>query len=215
MDGLIFFAVIIFFSIIDSIARSRKKKAAAIAPEIPAEGEWEPERDVRSRELPSFDAEPSYRDDRDGGDDVPSEPLTRRTQPDRAGSVTDGTTTADIWKEIAGAFATGSRIQTSAPREPVPPPPAPVQVQGVERGPRRPVETHVVHQAHAGYGTDPSERAPSEQDGLDPLARKLGADAVAVRKQLRSHGAHALRQAVILQEVLGPPAATRRDRFED
>jgi hypothetical protein len=76
-------------------------------------------------------------------------------------------------------------------------------------------EVHVVHQAHVGFGTDPSERARSAQDGLDPLARRLSADAYAVHKQLRTGGRHALRQAVILQEVLGPPVATRPDRYQE
>jgi cystathionine beta-lyase family protein involved in aluminum resistance len=70
----------------------------------------------------------------------------------------------------------------------------------------------VVHQSHAGFGTDPSSRAPSAQDHLDPLARVLGADAAAARAQLRG-GAHALRQALILNEILGPPAAERDDRY--
>ena len=84
-----------------------------------------------------------------------------------------------------------------------------------ERGEPRPYQEHRAHRAHDDYGTDPSERAPSEQDGLDPLARHLGADAAAVRARLRSRDTSALRQAIILQEVLGPPAVLRKDRFED
>jgi hypothetical protein len=72
-----------------------------------------------------------------------------------------------------------------------------------------------VHLAHAGYGTDPSSRAPSEQDGLDPLARRLSADQAAVREQLRRRGHHGLRQAVILQDILGPPASMRADMLSD
>jgi hypothetical protein len=79
----------------------------------------------------------------------------------------------------------------------------------------RPAETHIVHRAHKGYGTDPSSRRPSEQDGLDPLATRTSADALAVRAQLRRQGAHALRQAVIFHEILGPPVAIRPDRFEE
>ena len=74
---------------------------------------------------------------------------------------------------------------------------------------------HQVHRAHRGYGTDPSTRAPSEQDGLDPLAEVLSQDAATIRRQLMSHRAHALRQAVILQEVLGPPVALGGNRFDD
>ncbi|MDG2281980.1 MAG: hypothetical protein P8L45_02615, partial [Longimicrobiales bacterium] len=77
--------------------------------------------------------------------------------------------------------------------------------------PARPRPTHLVHKSHAEYGTDPSERSRSEQDGLDPLARTLSADAKAIRRQLRNHGKSALRQAIILQEVLGPPKAMREE----
>lgn len=80
------------------------------------------------------------------------------------------------------------------------------------RGPARPVASHRVHRAHAEYGTDPSERSRSEQDGLDPLARTLSADAKAIRGQLLSNSASALRQAIILQEVLGPPKAMREEQ---
>ena len=80
------------------------------------------------------------------------------------------------------------------------------------RGPARPVASHRVHLAHAEYGTDPSERSRSEQDGLDPLARTLSADAKAIRGQLLSNSASALRRAIILQEVLGPPKAMREEQ---
>ena len=68
---------------------------------------------------------------------------------------------------------------------------------------------HRVHLAHAGYGTDPSERPKSFHDTLDPLAEHLSADARAVRDQLRSRDANALRQAFILREVLGEPLGMR------
>ena len=80
------------------------------------------------------------------------------------------------------------------------------------RGPARPVASHRVHRAHAEYGTDPPERSRSEQDGLDPLARTLSADAKAIRGQLLSNSASALRRAIILQEVLGPPKAMREEQ---
>ena len=73
---------------------------------------------------------------------------------------------------------------------------------------RRP--EHYVHLSHAGYGTDPSSRAPSEQDGLDPLAEFLDSDGAAVRQQLFG-GRAALRRAFVLKEVLGPPKALRED----
>jgi hypothetical protein len=48
-----------------------------------------------------------------------------------------------------------------------------------------------------------------------PGSSATHANALAVHQQLRSQGAHALRQALILQEVLGPPAASKPDRFSE
>ena len=121
---------------------------------------------------------------------------------------------ADIWEEIAGL------AQGREPERPKPVPvPEPAKVETrPARIPRAPVEQraaeHRVHLSHHGYGTDPSSRPPSEQEGLDPLAARLDADAARARALL-GQGRNALRQAVILQEVLGPPAAVRSDRFED
>ena len=69
---------------------------------------------------------------------------------------------------------------------------------------------HAIHEAHALYGTDPSSRPPSEQDGMDPLAQHLGADPSAARVRLMGHDVHQLRQALILSEVLGPPVALKK-----
>jgi len=204
MEELIFFAIIIFFSIIDSVARSRKKKRAGSplpAPRAPQE--WEPEE-------PTYDSGPSY-DELEVEDSQPA-PLPSYTQPYDSTGTSRGTSAdssqgmipADIWEEIAG-LAMG---RTPTRRKP----PPPVEVEAI---PARPLETHRVHLSHAGYGTDPSSRAKSAEDDLDPLAHHLGADASAVRKQLKSHSNHALRQAVILQEVLGPPAALRPERFSE
>jgi hypothetical protein len=206
MEELIFFAVIIFFSVIDSIARSRKKKQQAEgqmqAPQIPDGWEPEPEEELEAYSAPSYE---DFEEDEEVEAEEPLPSYTRpgsSTQERREPSSSEGMIATDIWQEIAG-LATG---RTSAPTRPAPPP-EPVQA--------RPVETHRVHQAHVGYGTAPSTRARSEQDDLDPLAVHASDDALAVRRQLRRQGGHALRQAVILQEVLGPPAALQPDRFED
>jgi hypothetical protein len=121
---------------------------------------------------------------------------------------------ADLWEEIANL----ARGQVPAPPAPKPAPvpvptPAPARPRAA-RGPTRPAEKHRVHRSHVGFGTDPSTRPPSEQDGLDPLAGHLGVDAASARRQLLSRDRHSLRQAVILQEVLGPPAALRPDPFD-
>jgi hypothetical protein len=234
MEELIFFAVIIFFSIIESIARSRKKQAGGPT-QLPEE--WRPEereRDWRSETTTAtYDAERSYDDveldEADSAEVIPEPSQPRSTGTPRG---SEGMIPSDIWEEIAG-LARGrvedlerrQQARRGTPSKPMPPPrttdphrSGEVTRAGPPTAPRRtmavlsPPAEHRVHLAHAEYGTDPSERARSRHDGLDPLARRLSADVRSVRNQLRL-GRHALRQAVILQEVLGPPASMRPEAF--
>lgn len=223
MEQLIFLAVIVVFSILDSVARSKKKRTGQSgtgAPRTsrPDDREWEDD-------LPSYDQDPSYDDGyrvetakRETG------PLPRRMEPYRPGggegraspTSSEGMIPSDIWEEIAGL----ARGRAPAPTpEPAPPPVEvePVEVEPVPARARRiePTRPHRVHRSHFGYGTDPSSRRRSEQDGLDPLRATIGRDARAVRRQLTSRNRSTLRRAIILQEVLGPPAATRPDRFPE
>jgi hypothetical protein len=225
MEELIFFAVIIFFSIIESIARSRKKQSGG-QPQIPAD--WEPEeqqrewRPERSAERPAeppretrtvtYDSSPSHDDlaTREAAD-------ARQSLDASRGSGSEGMIPADIWDEIAGLTRERMRQLEPQPPAPLPAPLPPATPSGrAAWGKRTPRvgQQHRVHLSHAGYGTDPSSRAASAHDGMDPLAQKLSADVRTVRKQLR-HGRHALRQAVILQEVLGEPASLRPEAFRD
>jgi hypothetical protein len=212
MEQLIFFAIIIIFSILDSVARSRKKKQQQAGSQgqtsrLPEEWSWEEEGDVAT-----YDEEPSY-EDRYQDERVESgrEPLSEYTNPYGSGSTSKPSTKksseamipSDIWEEIAGL----ARGRIPEPK-PAPPPP-------VEPVPARPITTHEVHRAHAGYGTDPSTRTRSEQDGLDPMRSTLSKDARAVRQQLKSHSRSQLRRAIILQELLGPPASMRPDLTEE
>jgi hypothetical protein len=208
MEELIFFAVIIFFSIIESIARRRKQRAAG-SPQIPEE--WEQEetgREWRSETTATYDVERSH-DDR-GADEVEA--------PRRSGS--EAMIPGDIWEEIAG-LARGRMRQLETQPEAPPPPPVPATPPatlparlGWGKRTAKVGQQHRVHLSHAEYGTDPSSRARSAHDQMDPLAQGLSADVKAVRKQLR-HGRHALRQAVILQEVLGPPVSIRPEGFRE
>jgi len=254
VEELIFFGLIIFFSIIESIARSRKQKQGGQLPDVPPD--WEqPRAEPRPRptprprpqpsEVPSYDTDPSF----------DSEPIEARGSYDDAKSreavekgrarSSESMIPSEVWDEIAGLTREPARQEPSsmpqapkprkapAPhpkRSPVPQRPKPVQtsrapvqkrtpqpkrakvVAQPEPGPEG-VTGHAVHLSHADYGTDPSARAPSAQDDLDPLARVLSRDAAAAREQLMGQGASALRQALILSEVLGPPAAERPDRY--
>ena len=234
MEQLIFFGIIILFSIIESVARSRKRKGGPQAPQLPPEWQWEPEKtEVPDRqrydaeptfdaepsveERPSFDAEPSFDDVVSTRRPRPTEHVEPPKRPQRTPATSsESMIPADIWEEIAGLGRGRAPVPEETARTPPParqPPTRPLPTPVPRPTPAH--EGHSVHQSHVGFGTDPSERARSEQDSLDPLARRLSADASAVRQQLRARGMHALRQAVILHEVLGPPVSTRPDRYQE
>jgi len=151
----------------------------------------------------------------------------------------EGMIPADLWKEIE-KLARGQGVEVPeakpAPKpRPAPKPapsraPVPTRSSTTRAGPTprgkyaptpskappvpRRAEGHAVHRAHEGFGTDPSERAPSAQDRLDPLQRVLNPDAAAARKQLMARDRSSLRQAVIIQEILSPPVALRDEPGE-
>lgn len=210
MEQLILLAIIVIFSIIDSVARTNKKKRQGSVP-APSGGtrpEWQPD-----------EREPSY--DEVAVESASQEPTTlprytkpygsTRVQKRETPTSSEGMVPADIWQEIQG-LARGRPPVRKAPPPPPPPPPAPVEVAPVSR---RAMPSSRIHRSHAAYGTDPSKRARSEQDGLDPMRATLGRDAASARRQLKGHKKHALRQAVILQEILGRPAAMRGDPFPE
>jgi hypothetical protein len=221
MEQLIFLAVIVVFSIIDSIARTKKKRqqqsggSGQDTPRVPEEWQWEDD-------VPSYDADPSY-DDAYASEGATRKPETLPRAERSSPKSSEGMVPADIWEEIAG-LARG-RVPTPKPTPRAPKAPEPVQSRPIEPEPkpvraratrvRPPLTGAGVHRAHADYGTDPSSRRRSEQDGLDPLRGTLSQDVRAVRRMLKTHTRSALRQAVILQEVLGPPAAAAPERFPE
>lgn len=225
MEQLIFFAVIIFLSILESIARSRKAKQQRSGeqpgPSEPERFEWAQTPPWEAEELPSYDAEASY------DDAVDTEPIARTEAEGRPRQSAELPSAEDIWAEIAG-LSTERRTESTtrgpvpeyAPRRPLPAERRPAPIARPPHStevavPRLPLPErieaqHVVHLAHTGYGTDPSERALSEQDVFYAHLERLSDDAAAARRMLLSGGA-TLRQAVILQEVLGPPASMRAE----
>lgn len=240
MDELIFFAVIIVLSILESIARSRKARRQGregVPPTTEAERfEWaqtppwereapEPEYELAGSAddaLPeegrrTYDEEPSYDEELSYDERAVLEDTRGREEAPAAPERAPADVAAELWAEITG-LATG-RAPARTSRLPVPGN-APARVQRFPLPAQRPPETraaaparragdeHVVHLAHAGYGTDPSERGPSEQDRLYARRERLGPDAEGARALL--HGSPAtLRQAFILHEVLGPPVSMR------
>ena len=112
---------------------------------------------------------------------------------------------ADLWEEITGAM----RLPEPAPVEETPLP----QREPVRTSRKRQPDpsVHPIHSTHPEYGTDPSERTSSIQHGLGSLAD----DPSVVRSQLGLMDREALRRAVILHEVLGPPLALREQQQAD
>lgn len=242
MEGLVFVVVIVLFSILEGVLRKQKARQGLSGP-TSEEGQYDPALEDEHRSIydampsynppgsdsdrlsyddrPSYDDQPSYDDrpsydDQSDDDGIPGEPLPRYSG--RYGAVSRPSSSApetmtpkELWDEIAG-LASGR-----AARSPAPARPPRSETRAVARQASyqpAPKQEHMVHRAHVGYGTDPSSRAPSEQDGLDPLAQRLGADAQAVHAIFEGGDRHLLRQAIILQEVLGPPAAFREDPYE-
>ena len=216
MDGWVIIVAIVLFSLLEGVLRKQKAAQALRSGQGPEDGLHESTNDVQ----PSFDEQHSYEppsyDDRSSYDDEIDDEIPEYSHRDRADSRSAPTPPTplipkDIWEEIAG-FVSG--VQPSAP--PTQPEPGRESTALTRRPSYQPApkQEHFVHRSHAGYGTDPSSRAPSEQDGLDPLAERLGADAGAAHKLLSSGDPHALRRAIILQEILGRPAAFRGDPYE-
>ena len=150
---------------------------------------------------------------------------------------------SDLWEEIAGLArgsagakeagqAQGRPRPSRAPTRtsktpPAGPPraakPAPARKEPAApsaRFPSLPVparpapEVHPIHLTHTQYGTDPSERTRSAQDEVPAREVVVSADVRAARAQLGGD-THALRRAIILHEVLSPPASLRAEPFED
>jgi hypothetical protein len=228
MGELIFFGVIILFSILESVVRARKQRD-----EEAQEGEGTGIAVERRTGWPDEDDE-------------------ERDAPRTA----EGMLPRDLWEELAGLAAgrtQGAEVPDGPahrPRGPAPRPraPAPSRRSAPTRTPTPtrsapPAHTapttrvslpdeaptvydsdpsyddlvaassrieHAVHRSHAGYGTDPSERqaAVAERATADPRNR----NAERVRAMLRgTGGTDGLQQAFILREVLGPPVAMKDD----
>ena len=116
---------------------------------------------------------------------------------------------ADLWEEITGAM----RLPEPEPVEETPLPEREPVRTSRKRQPDPSV--HPIHSTHPEYGTDPSERTASIQHGLGSLTDTLELRASVARDQLGLGDRKALRKAVILHEVLGPPLALREQQQAD
>jgi hypothetical protein len=218
MEELIFFAVIIFFSILESISRSRrakqKREQGGLEGLEDEQFEWA-QTPPWETDLPrTYDEDPSYDETAVAADEyVATEPVDSEPEQKGPRSVVDilaelgGITTEETRKE-----STTISIPRQSPSLPEPRPPVVIaerdEASTVRRPERMASRTHPVHLTHADYGTDPSERAAAVVPGLDTSPKALTAEVAAVHAQLRGTRS-SLRQAIILQEVLGPPLALR------
>ena len=116
---------------------------------------------------------------------------------------------ADLCAEITGAM----RLPEPEPVEETPLPEREPVRTSRKRQPDPSV--HPIHSTHPEYGTDPSERTASIQHGLGSLTDTLELRASVTRDQLGLGDREALRKAVILHEVLGPPLALREQQQAD
>lgn len=218
MNELIFFAVIILFTIIEAIAKARKKRAG---------GGEEAGAEVSDRERLARRSDPREREDE------PSETMIPADVWEEIAGLGRGR--REVEPEPEPSELAPAPPPTPSPKpEPAPPPvpygtagrraPAPYEgPRGGSPGPKRrtpstpsptripvPAETHRMHRLHSELGTDPSERTPSAQDWRPEV--RDDRNAKRVRALLRgSEGTDALKQAVILREVLGPPVSMRGD----
>ena len=210
MEELIFFALIGFASIIESVFRRRKARSGGgPVKEAPTRDRRFEREQGRPEESPTYDSVPSY--DEWVTATVP-EASAKKPALDTLGSdLLEVLLGGETWQDEKDRAKQKLKARNDEIRR------LRMKVEESSRAGASagesvsPPSAHQIHRTHAEFGTDPSERAPSEQDGLDPLARSLSAEAKAVRRQLRSDSASALRQAIVLQEVLGPPQSIRED----
>ena len=209
MEELIFFALIGFASIIESVFRRRKARSGGgPVKEAPTRDRRFEREQGRPEESPTYDSVPSY--DEWVTATVP-EASAKKPALDTLGSDLLEVLLGETWQDEKDRAKRKLKARNDEIRR------LRMKVEESSRAgasageSASPPSVHQIHRTHAEFGTDPSERAPSEQDGLDPLARSLSAEAKAVRRQLRSDSASALRQAIVLQEVLGPPQSIRED----
>ncbi|MDH5760891.1 MAG: hypothetical protein OEZ65_15000 [Gemmatimonadota bacterium] len=214
MEELIFFGVFILFSILDGVARSRKKKAGAQVEEpgasVPLPREW-------GRTIEEDDDEIIGTYDDDVRDEVAV--ATRSGPPEGSEGLVLGT----LWEELERL----SRGEVGRPQAPARPRPAPSRepvfvpeeprVRSTERVitpevvDSRALEAlhagHAIHKTHPRMGTPVASRLSALDTPEDHRPRRSRA-AGSLREVLRG-GRMGLRQAVLLGEVLGPPVGLR------
>lgn len=230
MEQLIFVGIILFFSILEAISRRGRDRGGAGTssrddwpppselPQVPEPRRAESPPPMSDR-LPTYDEEPSF-DDRIEAES--GRPGGRRAREGSEGMVPD-----DVWEEILALARGGGprraprpgqprvppappRAPVPAPRRPAPPARRPVRAPLPKTPPSVPEPVHPVHLTHPKMGTPMKGRLTHLDEAAAPPVRRD------VRAALRivSGGPASLRKAVLLSEILGPPAALRGDPYD-
>lgn len=236
MEQLIFVGIIILFSILEAVARKGKERQGR-GGDLPVPDEEprpaprpRPVPEARSRPAPAPSGPPAYDHDASYDEKVEGRPTRPRT-------TSEGLIPAEVWDEIQRMARGEAPVEAPpppprprpVPKKPPPPktsparpaptvrrtpakaaPPLPTRTpeaaEAVEAGAMEGSADHAVHLSHAAYGTPVAGRLTGFAEGGS--GRLASREAGGVRELLRG-GPSRLRQAVILQELLGPPLALR------
>jgi len=209
VEPFVVILLILAFSILDAIGKAQKKRQQ--------EGGA-----ADARGGPEAEAAP----DQAASQAAMLEAARRRAASRRSGAPRVGTSedviVPELWEEIK-KLARGRGVETlpERPRE------VPARVERPPRqGPRRaapvaahptapaPAPVHPVHKTHPLMGKPLAERRSPLDAPLTAASRHPSSQEVKDVRAMLGGGPDALRRAVMLEEVLGPPAAMRGDPWE-
>ncbi len=181
MEELIFFGVLILFSILDAVLKQRKRGRDADGLPLPlpeAEESWE------ERRPPSY-----WEEDDDVAVAVPPD-----VDPTWEEETRSRDEVQDVRRWEGYAWAEVGRAETTLIRLPSPSD-----------------DVHPVHRSHAGYGARPPARggAGLPPPPRATTGAPMRPEVQAARDLLRSGGRPDLRTAMVLREILSPPISMR------
>ena len=228
MEQLIFVGIILLFSMLEAVAR-KKREGGEDPTSVPPTGSLPevrvprpPEARVPTPRVPSYDDDPSFDDTADAG--------SRGGAAGTGRTSSEGPIPVDVWEEIQAMARGGPAPVRKAPAPAPAPVPKRAPARVATREPRAvtaPMSTaarktrapavpevdvvagdHAVHKTHPKFGTPVHDRLTGFDD--THKVRALSAEARALRTVLRGGGAP-LKQAILLQEILGPPVSLKDD----
>jgi hypothetical protein len=191
VEPVVLILVVVVFSILDAIGRKQRQARGGTGSAASTEEADPSESSAQGR--------------------LPARASTLVTVPPRGMSVPTAGASEDIivpelWEEIRKLARTKAGAARTERAE---------SVERLERAVATPAApVHPVHRTHPKMGRPLSERLTPLAEPADEAARRRPSPEVAEARRMLGQGASALRRAVILDEVLGPPAAMRGDPYE-